>query len=611
MAEALAVVGGLAAGLQLVQQAAQALLGTIKLLKDLQEVPDRLAILLDDVDSSISRLCCICDASSKTFHSLQMDLISRSANALYPALQDIHDMLNPLVGSPRARGWPVRRLWKALVSLKIEQEMSAKLQRLNRLNLDLIRELGMVGLEVQVASQGLILAANAASSQGFADIRTQMDDLRSNFQNLSFAVRRAHAVSGEEGDRLSEYLNTGFQDPYPRIGGASYGIRGRPISISGSTEYSHDASGGVPEERLSKERAEQMRSYLFRRPEAAAPTLGLRIMLDTQPPNATLEFLLYSIRTFYTPGNFDTAPLLRKSEFWKDTNLAVYLMKVSKSAQRGTSQSEARGLAILRKSTATAHAVLDQSTSTIIIELLSTLSPVNTSACLYVREGLLRYLSELAREQLPREHPIALVINRLKDDNGDKDVTLRALRFVAERLAATLGPVHELTLLAYKRLCALLRRGGELTEAIAVCEDELRAIRANLGASSLQERTMARALEHIYIEQCDWPAALSVCFEIVGQRIDASAPPNPDPRFHDSCAVYTMEDIAKICECAGNVEQAIAWLKQARISGGMAFGPSGDLAHVQDKLNELLRLSGNEEDIAMWSGLSHMTGEAA
>jgi hypothetical protein len=69
-----------------------------------------------------------------------------------------------------------------------------------------------------------------------------------------------------------------------------------------------------------------------------------------------------------------------------------------------------------------------------------------------------------------------------------------------------------------------------------------------------------------------------------------------------------MEDIAKTCECAGNLEQAVAWLKQARISGGMVWGRTEVLAHIQDKLNELLRQMGKEDVLELWStSLDHET----
>jgi hypothetical protein len=131
-----------------------------------------------------------------------------------------------------------------------------------------------------------------------------------------------------------------------------------------------------------------------------------------------------------------------------------------------------------------------------------------------------------------------------------------------------------------------------------VTRDGVRTLVTLIGPGSLPERLLLRQIEHVYIDQEDWTAALSVCFDIVGQQqLDL---PNPDPLYHDECAVYTMEDIAKTCERAGNLEQAVAWLKQARISGGMLWGQTEALAHIQDKLCELLRQMGKEEELGLW-----------
>ena len=242
---------------------------------------------------------------------------------------------------------------------------------------------------------------------------------------------------------------------------------------------------------------------------------------------------------------------------------------------------------------------LDQKTASILIELLSTLSPIDTSACPYIRNGLLRHLSKLAGEQLHQGHPITLVINNLKGGNRDKYISLRALTFIVERLGSTLGPVHELTQFTTDQLCALLRRSGDYSEALRVARDEVRTIRSVLGPGSLPERMLLRRVEHVYMDQRDWVASLSTCFDIVGrQHVHV---PNPDSPYHDACAVHTVEDIAKTCECAENLDQAVAWLKQARISGNMLWGRTEELVHIQDRLDELLREMGREDELEIWS----------
>ena len=603
MAEPLLIVGGLAAGLQLVTTAAQALLATIKLMRDIKDAPERLALLLGEVDDSISRLCHSCNAGSKIFQNLdlpQLDRLSRSITTLYPALQGIHNMLMPLTYNSKGKRAPVRSLWQSLISLKVERELSEKLERLNRLNMEMIREIGMLGLEVQVNINRLIMANNAASREVFSNIEGKMDSLQNEFQNFTLSIHQAHAITLENSDYRSIASDERSLLPKHKLSESSWcsscSPDHNPASISG---LSVDTQELAENKRLSRERAEQMHRYLFGS-SGIATTFTHNMLSTSQLPSANLEFVLFNIRTFYTTGNFDASSAIKKTEFWNDTDLAIYLMKVSAGAIRGSSESQTRGLRLLKKLTSNnAKYTLDQSTATILIELLSTLSPVNTSACSYVRDGLLRHLSELAREQLPRDYPIALVINKLKDNNSEKYISIRALTFIVERLRSTLGPIHELTQFATNRLCALLRRSGDHSEALRIACDGVRAIRTAIGPGSLQERLLLRRVEHVYMDQRDWAASLSICFEIVSQRqFDM---PEPDPLYHDECAVYTMEDIAKTCECAGNLEQATAWLKQARISGGMLWGRTEALAHIQDKLSELLKKMGREDELEVWS----------
>ncbi|KID94168.1 hypothetical protein MAJ_09885, partial [Metarhizium majus ARSEF 297] len=62
-----------------------------------------------------------------------------------------------------------------------------------------------------------------------------------------------------------------------------------------------------------------------------------------------------------------------------------------------------------------------------------------------------------------------------------------------------------------------------------------------------------------------------------------------------------MEDIAKIYESNGKLDTAIAWLKQARISGGICWGPSVSLEHIHDKLMRLLNGCGRGDEAGLWS----------
>ncbi|KAH7310805.1 hypothetical protein B0I35DRAFT_453128 [Stachybotrys elegans] len=578
MADPLAIVGSLAAGLQLVTVAGQGLLVTIKLMRDLRDTPDKLKALLNDVEGSISRLCYNCNAGSVIYQNLdapQMNRLSQCAASLYPVLEEIHAMLEAFAGEERGRTSAVRQLWKSMVSLKLEGELTSKLERLHRLNVELVRELGMIGLGTQMLTNGLISAGSERLQHGFTNIEEKIDSLQTDFQKFTLSVQRAQYI-------------TSFSDVVEMEASG-------PIELPEQNQFS-PVGPGIPVPRVPQERAEQLRRYLAGSTGIGA--VGLRVLSPGELPDATLDAILFSLRTFYTLGNFDSSSAVTRPKFWRDTDLAIYLMKVDTGTQRGASESQMRAFSLLKHSTRGATNVMSEGTATFLIELLSTLSPLNTRTCSYVRKGLLIYFTELAREQLVPGHPVRLVLEKLKTDNDSKDVTIQALSFIVDRLQINLGPLHDLSMLGTVRLSAVLRRNGDYSEAIKVVSERLRAIRSILGPGSYQERKLARQLEHIYMDQQDWVSALSVCFEIVGQR-EPEGIMVLDPRHHDEVAVYTMEDIAKICECSGNFEQAVAWTKQALVSGSLVWGETESLGHIRDKLRELLRSLNREDGIAL------------
>ncbi|KAK8087908.1 hypothetical protein PG997_002869 [Apiospora hydei] len=427
MADPLSILGDVSAGLELVAVAAKALLATARLIKDFKETPKKLASLLSDLDASTTRLNFSFDETSicsQYLASPQLGGISQCIVALYTVLQDIRSLLEPLGKKRQATPGPIRHLWNNVVALKIESELPAKLDRLNRLNLEVIRELGTLSLESQRVTNELILSNNESTQKQFASMETHMGLMQLDFKRLALAVKQ------------TTQNNVVF-----------------PTSCS-----------------MKAWRIAQVM-------ESTQPC----VLSPADPSTANLDHILFSIRTFYTRGNFDSTSTVIRSKFWEDTYLGIYWVKVAAHSQRGSSESCSRGLRLLKKSTTGAIDVLAHGTSTMLLELLSTLAPVNTAASPYVHDGLMAYLHELAQEQLPKSHPITLVLRRLRMESPGNDVTLRALSFIFERLRAILGPLHELTLLGAHRLCETLRRNGDYNEALKVATGVIGAIRGTLG----------------------------------------------------------------------------------------------------------------------------------
>ncbi|KAM0470372.1 hypothetical protein ACHAPX_009992 [Trichoderma viride] len=289
---------------------------------------------------------------------------------------------------------------------------------------------------------------------------------------------------------------------------------------------------------------------------------------------AHLELVLFNIRTYYTKGNFQPEPTICQKPQWS-----------------------------LQKSlTVNPGDVFVEGSAIVLIEILSTLPPINTAVNPQVRKALLAYLYNLAIKNLPRWSPIVVDVYRLYEYMDSADWSVRALTFIVDPLRANLDPASQLRLLAEERLIILLRRGYYYDEALRVCNGTMQGIKTVLGPDSPQERQLARRLEHIHIDQCEWDLALDVCFKIVDQRLfDSTKEPMPDPQSHDECVVWTMEDIAKLYDCVGNFKSAIAWLKQARVSGGICWGAGVQLEHIHDKLPEVLKRHALDQEAQLWS----------
>ncbi|KAM0451652.1 hypothetical protein ACHAPV_009891 [Trichoderma viride] len=273
-----------------------------------------------------------------------------------------------------------------------------------------------------------------------------------------------------------------------------------------------------------------------------------------------LELVLFNTRTYCTIGNFQSEPTVMEPCFCTECKDSIYFLKTADfpKAQR-----------LLQISlTVSPDDVFVEGSAVVLIEILSTLSPINTAVNPHVRKTLLVYLYNLAIKNLPRWSPIVVVVSGIYEGMDSVDWSVRALTFIVDRLRANLDPANQLRMLAEARLITLLRRGHYYDEAFRVCNDTIQGIKTALGPDSPQERQLAHRLEHIYIDQCEWDLALGVCFKIVSQRLfDTTKESMPDPQSHDECAVWTMEDIAKRYDCVGNFKLAITWLKQARVSG--------------------------------------------
>lgn len=593
MAEALAVLGAVAAAAQFAEVSAKVLIKTIRIVKDLREVPSKLSRLLDEVEASTSHVESLCfgilQDGSDICQQLQspqcLEGLEQTITALYKAMEDVNMFLIPMAefreGSP-AQGRRIARMWKSVVSLKMEKELPEKLERINRLNINVVRELSAVGLQIQMTTNTLVAVNNEISLRGFEDLTRQLTALSTDVKHLRLTV-----AQGQYESKLTDSCST--KPDFMFTARDAFSARREPTTETSSLAESQRTLVPRTVNSVASERRRQQLQRHLRQ--------GLFPSLKHEPQGGVidgqLDLVLLTIKTYYSKGHFDAEPVLLRPRFWKDCSNSIYFFKIADLPKARK----------LLQHTAAVHSedIFTEGAATVLIEILSTLSPVNTAANPDVRKTLLLYLHSLAVKQLPRASPILVVLSRLHEGMDSKDWSLVALEYIVDRLCAILEPTNQLRLHSQKRLIALLRRSRDYKKALTVCNQAMEDIRGALGPGSLEERKLARMLEHIYIDQGDWVSALSICFDIVDQPVEEAFGANPDPQCHDECAVWTMEDIAKIYESNGNLVMAITWLKQARISGGICWGPDVWLEHIHDKLMELLQRSGKQDEVDLWS----------
>lgn len=158
MADPITILGAAAAGLQLSETTCKAVIVSITLLRNLRKAPRRMKRLLDETEASIARLdyvrtTVLLPGSAVTIQ-LTVDqlarlnvVVSEGEQAMQALEREIED-LTPRTGSTAGR---LKRTWKSVVSLTKEDEVTELLENINRANVEILRELAVLGLESDVS----------------------------------------------------------------------------------------------------------------------------------------------------------------------------------------------------------------------------------------------------------------------------------------------------------------------------------------------------------------------------------------------------------------------------------------------------------------------------
>ena len=452
------------------------------------------------------------------------------------------------------------------------------------------------------------------------DLRKALRHLNEMYRmNLSLGkIRVTMSNTGDLGDfpKSSSSTVQGFGHGE---GSAELPTREESVS-SDSTTSSNSEYAGTPQsdENHSPSEGEQLATGIGNRDIAHATLASERTCqsyfpLDRMPAHVNSEYLNLEtiLRNVYsscahgsfgpdgqlgTPDRLSQIVVEPQGQFWSELKHGIYFLKISCLE---------RAVPVLQNAGELASSAFTEWPLAFILELFSTLSPVNTTLCSRLRLSLLRGFFALAGQSFGYSHPVTVLCYELQNDQGIQGVSERALSFMIDLLVSIPGTSYELTFRAQTALVRMLRRSNEYETAGAMARRLLSTSISLAGAQSLSARMAARELEHILMDQTDWQHALEVCLPIVGRL--PSALELIEPQYHDECAVHTMEDIAKIYDSLGDSELCIAWLTQAANSAWPMWGSRVPTTHIIDKLVSALVASGKRDEAMFWEN-AHTVG---
>ncbi|KAI1852807.1 hypothetical protein JX266_002348 [Neoarthrinium moseri] len=282
-----------------------------------------------------------------------------------------------------------------------------------------------------------------------------------------------------------------------------------------------------------------------------------------------------------------------ESTFWSNITHGIYFLKVD---------SPHLAWPVINTACQAATKEIADSTGLFILGLVTTLAPVNMALCQDLRLSLLKYMVELAESSLGARHPLSILARELQRLDEQDWVSDCALSCTIDSFKKALGPGHDLTFAAQLRRIATLRRLGHYEQALTFGHTALAAAKASHGDSSLQARRITRYLAHVHMDMKSYTEALALCLSVV----DELGPREwgADESRVDECALYAMEDIAKIHEASGDAAQSVAWLTQAAMSA-VRLGKSGsEASHVVEKLVRVLSENGRADEAELWRRFS-------
>lgn len=155
----LSTFGAAATSIQLFIEAGKGVLSLVALVRKIEGLPESLRSRLRHVERELASLNDLLSADGPNhihFSAQHYARISVPATESRKAVEELVGLLQPLTrGVERAEGKrkAVVRIWRSLLTVQKEAELTSKLQLVERLNDSLLRELQLCALDLQASSR--------------------------------------------------------------------------------------------------------------------------------------------------------------------------------------------------------------------------------------------------------------------------------------------------------------------------------------------------------------------------------------------------------------------------------------------------------------------------
>ena len=317
-------------------------------------------------------------------------------------------------------------------------------------------------------------------------------------------------------------------------------------------------------------------------------------VMRLDPQGCQIDLVIENLQTFFRPqlqelssqglskASSGPKPPDESLHFWHNVKYGIYLLKVSSPSRAWPTLVQAYHTPA---SSVVAHPI------GFVKELFTTLSPVNTKIYPQARSLLLKHLSLAGLEDT---NPLTVIIKQLLRDGHTQEFSQRALNCLLEMFSYALGWAHAMTLEIRRVTIAMLRRAGEFEAAVDLAKQLLHVSQQEFGPGSPQARMAATELAHIHVDKGEYDLASKLSMSVVAHS--NLTHDFVGPRFHDSRAVYAMEDLADIHARMGQMEPSIVWLEKAAHDAWDLWKHDVATVHIFDKLDPLLRQCGRSDD---------------